>query len=111
MATPATALTGNVGDSIFVRSQQVDAYGLASSTTVVWSTSAASVAIVQNVVGSNNAVISCLTAGTATITATMGAVTATFALTVITPAVNPGAKLVISAGAQPVNKTIQTKTS
>jgi len=109
----ATALTGIVDNTIVVRSSQVDAYGGVSSTPVVWSTSNAAVGTVQTIYGTNNAVISCLTTGTATITATMGSTTATFALTVISGVASAGNKLVVNADEsfQPVNKTIQTKTS
>lgn len=114
MASLPVALTGIVGNTIVVKSFQEDAYGVSSSTAVTWSTSAASVAIVSQMYNSNNAVISCFTAGTATITATMGAVTATFALTVnASAAPAAGAKLIVESDQsyQPVNKTAQTQTS
>ena len=111
MATPATAITGTVGDTIVVKSFQKDAYGGVSNTTVVWSSSSATVAAVQNIYGSNDAVINCLTAGTATITATMGTVTATFAVTVNAVATYDGYTLVVESDQsfQPVNKTMQTR--
>lgn len=110
MATPATALTGTVGNTIVAKSSQVDAYGGASNTAVVWTSSNAAVALAQNIYGTNNAVINCMSAGTATITATMGAVTAIFALTVVAATTNPGASLVVDVDQsfQPVNKTLQT---
>src|SRR6266568_2648141 len=82
-----TALTGNIHTCITVKSANIDANGNSpSSSPVTWSTSAASVAIVQSMAdNSGGAVITCLTNGTATITATAGSATATFALTVITP--------------------------
>lgn len=77
-----TALTGIIGQTIFVKSFQTDAYGVTSNTPIVWSSSDASKAIVQNVYQTNNAVIYCIAAGAATITATMGSVTSTFVVTI-----------------------------
>lgn len=108
----ATALSGVSGQTILVKSFQTDANGVQSNTPVVWSSSDATKAIVQGVYNSNNAVINCIAAGTATITATMGVVTATFVLTISASAApGAGASLVVEADSafQPVNKTIQTK--
>lgn len=106
----ATALTGVLGQTIFVKSLQTDAYGVPSNTPVVWSTSDATKATVQTVYGSSNAVIYCIAAGSVTITATMGIVTATFAVTINTSsAPAAGATLVVEAGFQATNATSQTK--
>jgi len=89
MSSLPTALTGNVNTQIYVQGKSVDAYGNSpSSNAVVWSSSNNTVAIVSNVVDNNgirtdNAFITCLTAGTATITATAGTSTAVFNLTVV----------------------------
>lgn len=111
MAT--TALTGTINDTIVLKTFQRDAYGGTSNTAVTWASSAPAVAVVQNIYNSNNGVVTCLSAGTATITATMGAVTATFTLTVNAVSTNAGATLVVEAdnSFQPVNKTTQTQTS
>ena len=82
----STALTGVIGQTIFVKSFQTDAYGVQSNTPVVWSSSDATKAIVQRVINTTNAVIYCVGSGSATITATMGSVTATFTVTVNTSA-------------------------
>jgi hypothetical protein len=112
MATPATALTGIVDESLFVKALQKDAYGGVSNTAVVWTTSSASVATVSKQYNSNDAVINCVTAGTATITATMGSASATFALTVYAAAANDGYFLTVESDKafQPVNRTMQTRT-
>lgn len=115
MAT--TAITGTVGKMIVVKSFQVDAYGGTSNTPVTWSSSASTVAAVQNIYNTNNAMVYCLTPGTATITATMTSTTATvtqtITITVNAPGTFDGYKLEIDADAsfQPVNKTGQTQTS
>lgn len=112
MATPTTSLTAVVGETVYVKSFQADAYGVGSNTKVVWSTSDSGKAIVQNVVGTNNAVIYCITTGTPTITATMGSITSTFSLTINASSI-PGDGYSLSVGTnsmfQAINKTIQTK--
>jgi uncharacterized protein YjdB len=110
MAT--TALTGTINDIIFVKSDQRDAYGGATNTPVIWTSSDTTVATVQNQYKTNNAVITCVAAGSATITATMGTVTATFLVTVSTAATYDGYSLTVEADQsfKPINQTIQTKT-
>lgn len=79
-----TALTGIVGEQIVVKSQTTDGYGSPSTSTVVWSSTNTAVAIVQRTIDlAGGALITCLTAGTATITATAGVATADFYLTVV----------------------------
>jgi uncharacterized protein YjdB len=84
MPSLPTSLTGQVGTSINVKSNSVDANGNASNQATIWSTSDASVAIVQKMAdNSGGATITCFAAGTATITATAGSASAVFNLTVV----------------------------
>jgi len=111
MPTPTTALTGIVNTTIVVQSFQVDANGLPSNTPVTWSSSNTAVANAQNISGTNNGLIFCFTVGLATITATMGSVTKTFTLNVITGTVGAGAVLgaEVDQSFQPLTKTQQVK--
>lgn len=93
----STALSGTVGDFIVLKSFQVDAYGLPSSTAVTWTSDTIAVATVQNIYGTNDAMTNFISAGTATITATMGAASATFSVTVRAASPNDGYKLAIEA--------------
>ena len=104
MSSLPTALTIPVGGVQFVRSKTVDAYGLSPTTTpVIWSTSNAAIATVSPIVDPNssvntgNAMILGISAGSATITATAGSTTATFALTVATLTPGAAANIDISA--------------
>ena len=110
----STAITGVAGLAQLVKSFQKDAYGVASNTPVVWSTSNAAVVLAQKVYNSNDCVLSFVSAGSATVTATMGTTTATFSVTVIASAA-PGDGYYLDIGADqaysPPNKTLQTKTS
>lgn len=109
-----TALTGTVGDTILVKSFQQDAYGGTSTSTVTWTTDTAAVATVSRLYNSNDAIIYCLTAGTATITATLpNTNSAAFILTVNAASTPDGYSISVEADKtfQPVNKTTQTKTS
>jgi uncharacterized protein YjdB len=108
MATPATALSGNVGDQIVVRANVTDANGLPASSLVNWTSSNSAVAVVQNIIDRRNGgIIFCIAAGTATITATSGSINTTFSLTITVP--SPGTATTIDIGVdytnQPVNKT------
>ena len=97
MALP-TALTGRVNDQIIVKSNTKGANGLPSITPVVWTSSDTSVATVQNTLDiKGGALITCFSVGVATITATAGAVSADFDLTVIDP--TQGAATSIDVGA------------
>jgi len=111
MALPL-ALTGNVGDTIVIKSNQMDAYGQTSSSTVVWSTSDATVANATAVYDKPGyGLITCVAAGNATITATADLVNTTILLTVVAPAVNaPAAAITVETVTLPPNKTMQTKT-
>ena len=83
MATPV-ALTGTIGEKIIVRASAVDGYGLTPTSAPVWTTDTASVAVVYPIKNQKGrALIRCLSLGTATITATVDSVDATFELTVI----------------------------
>lgn len=102
-----TALTGNVGDQIVVKSATTDANGLPSASSVVWSSDTPSVAIVQNTVDlPGGALITCLAAGSAIITAQAGAVTATFNLTVVSQTPGPATSIDVEVDKsfQPIKK-------
>lgn len=111
MASLPLALTGNVGDTILIQSNQIDAYGQRSTTTVTWSTSSATVATVNSVYDRPGCgLIYCLTAGSATITATAGTVNTTVLLTVVTPSAGVAATLTLQTVTPQPNKTMQTMT-
>lgn len=102
-----TALTGQINTQIVVRANITDANGLPATSSVVWTTSNAVVAGVQNAIDiSGGALITCFNVGTATITATAGSINAVFNLTVVN--VTPGAAVGIDIGAdfslQPIKK-------
>lgn len=104
----STALTGTAGQQIVVKATTMDGYGFPSTSSVVWTTSDATVATVQNTVDLvGGALITCVATGTCTITATAGSINATFTLTVISN--TPGVAATIDVNAdytlQPSKKT------
>lgn len=110
MSTPL-ALTGNVGDFILIKSNQIDAYGQTSATAVVWSSSDASKATVSNVYDKPGyGLINYIAAGTATITATAGSVNTTILLTVVVPSAATASTITVETVAPAANRTIQTQT-